>query len=72
MTDWLEIGALGRINDELDAPNVVAFGPLLRIRVLKELASWPELSIGRIARFALASADRSTFPITRKVASARS
>ena len=36
ITDWIEIVALGRINDEPDAPNTAAFGPLLRIRVLKD------------------------------------
>ena len=48
ITDWLEIGALGRVHDVPAAPNIAASGPLLRIRVLKELGSWPELSIGGI------------------------
>jgi hypothetical protein len=46
ITDWIEIGALGRIDDEPDAPNTAAFGPLFRVRILKALGSWPELSIG--------------------------
>jgi hypothetical protein len=46
ITDWIEIGALGRVNDEPDAPNTAALGPLFRIRVLKALGWWPELSIG--------------------------
>jgi hypothetical protein len=48
MTDWLEVGAIGRVNDEANAPNTAAFGPLFRIRVLKESGSWPELSIGGV------------------------
>jgi hypothetical protein len=50
ITDWLEIGALGRINDMAEMPNTAAFGPLVRIRVLKDLGAWPELSFGGVFR----------------------
>jgi hypothetical protein len=46
ITDWLEIGALGRVHDVPAAPNIAASGPLLRIRVLKDLGWLPELSMG--------------------------
>jgi hypothetical protein len=51
LTDWIEIGALGRISDEpAPTPNIAASGPLFRVRVLKDLEWWPELSVGGIFR----------------------
>lgn len=58
VTDWLEIGAFGRINEKVErAPprvslhaDIAAGGPLLRARVLCEGPWWPELSVGGMLR----------------------
>lgn len=51
VTDWLELGLLGRVSD-LDNQNqtIAAGGPLGRVRLFKDEGIWPELSIGGMLR----------------------
>ncbi len=51
VTDWLELGLLGRVSD-LDNNNqtISAGGPLGRVRLFKDEGIWPELSIGGMLR----------------------
>jgi hypothetical protein len=51
VTDWLELGALGRVSD-LDNQNqtISAGGPVGRVRVFKDEGIWPEFSIGGMLR----------------------
>jgi hypothetical protein len=51
VTDWLELGALGRVSD-LDNQNqsIAAGGPVGRVRLLKDEGIWPELSVGGMLR----------------------
>jgi hypothetical protein len=50
ITDWLEVGALGRLNDPPEGSTVGGGGPLLRLRVLKDEDWLPELSGGGFLR----------------------
>jgi len=51
VTDWLEVGVFFRVS-ELDNKdtNVGAGGPLIRVRLLKEEACIPEVSVGGMSR----------------------
>lgn len=51
VTDWLELGALGRVSD-LDNQNqsIAAGGPVGRVRLFKDEGIWPELSVGGMLR----------------------
>lgn len=50
VTDWLEVGAIGVIEDFDSDQSVAAGGPLLRVRLLQDQAWQPELSVGGILR----------------------
>ncbi len=51
VTDWLELGALGRISDLDNAhQSLAAGGPLGRVRLFRDEGIWPELSIGGMLR----------------------
>jgi hypothetical protein len=51
VTDWLELGALGRVSDlDNQHQSIAAGGPLGRVRLFKDEGMWPELSIGGMLR----------------------
>ncbi|OGW69736.1 MAG: hypothetical protein A3A88_00805 [Nitrospirae bacterium RIFCSPLOWO2_01_FULL_62_17] len=51
VTDWLEIGALGRISDlDNNHQSLAAGGPVARVRLFKDEGIWPEFSIGGMLR----------------------
>jgi hypothetical protein len=61
VTDWFELGALGRITDPTGDPAIGAGGPLGRIRLLRDRAWIPELSVGGMWRTGNERLDRITF-----------
>ena len=51
VTDWLELGALGRVSDlDNNHQSLAAGGPVGRVRLFKDENMWPELSIGGMLR----------------------
>jgi len=51
VTDWLELGALGRVSDlDNQHQSIAAGGPVGRVRLFKDEGMWPELSIGGMLR----------------------
>ena len=51
VTDWLEVGAFGRISDLDNADHYVGGGgPLVRVRLLRDEGWLPELSLGAFSR----------------------
>jgi hypothetical protein len=51
VTDWLELGALGRVSDlDNQHQSIAAGGPVGRVRLFKDEGLWPELSIGGMLR----------------------
>jgi len=50
VTDWLELGLLGRLNDPPSASTTAGGGPLARVRVLRDAGWAPELSLGGMIR----------------------
>ena len=50
VTDWFEIGALGRVTDPANGPDIGGGGPLARLRLLKDESWLPELSVGGMLR----------------------
>jgi hypothetical protein len=61
VTDWLEVGVLGRITDPTDAPAIAGGGPLGRLRILSDRSWVPEVSIGGMLRVGNERIDRGTF-----------
>jgi hypothetical protein len=52
ITDWLEIGATSSLyKSEPNESDHIAAGPQLRVRLLRDKAWWPELSVGSYVRW---------------------
>jgi hypothetical protein len=82
VTDWLELGFIGNLIDvSLDGPparenSVILFGPMARIRLLRDREWWPEVSVGAYVKFGTPSnlangknafiAVSKTFPISER------
>jgi hypothetical protein len=63
ITDWLEVGAVGQLVDRSnnqDNQSVMAGGPFVRARVMKDQGIWPELSIGVISLNGSETVERQT------------
>ena len=51
LTDWLELGIFGRVNDRPDdLVDLGGGGPLARLRLLKDESWYPEVSVGGLLR----------------------
>lgn len=61
VTDWLEVGAFGRVNDQDNVDHSIgAGGPLIRARLLKDEGWMPEFSVGALSRNGYENLERHT------------